>query len=129
MQENKLPLGHDGVGDDCMGKAMKYGILGVYGEWCAITRICVLNCFTLAGFAVLPVSYLNTTLRKSYVSRGPWIVSVSLHALKTTTLFGEYKYWDLTWIRALSLGFNAILRVTICQYLGHYKKMTQILIF
>lgn len=37
MEEEKLPLGHGGAGDDCMGKAIKYGTLGAYGEWCAIT--------------------------------------------------------------------------------------------
>ena len=48
--------------------------------------------FILAGFAVLPISYINTTFRKSYVSRGPWFMNVTLHALKTTTVFGEYMY-------------------------------------
>jgi len=37
MEEEKLPLGHNGAGDDCMGKAIKYGTLGAFGEWCAIT--------------------------------------------------------------------------------------------
>lgn len=71
MSGNKASPGHDGAGDDCMGKAIKYGALGVY-----------------TGFAVLPISYINTTFRKSYVSRGPWFMNVTLHALKTTTVFG-----------------------------------------
>ena len=41
MQGNKQSLGDDGAGDDCMGKAIKYGALGVYGWWCAITRTIV----------------------------------------------------------------------------------------
>ena len=47
----------------------------------------------LAALAVLPVSYLNTTLRKSYIKSAPlrpWFIGVSLHVLKTTTLFGKF---------------------------------------
>lgn len=36
MQDNDILTGHNGAGDDCMGKAIKYGVLGVYGKWCAI---------------------------------------------------------------------------------------------
>lgn len=91
MSGNKASPGHDGAGDDCMGKAIKYGALGVYSKWCAVTRT-IVYCVAplLAGFAVLPISYINTTFRKSYVSRGPWFMNVTLHALKTTTVFGEY---------------------------------------
>ena len=89
MLEENPSVKHDEPGEDCMGKAIKYGALGVYSKWCAIIGAIILCVTFLAGVAVLPISYINTTFRKSYVSRGSWFMNVSLHALKTTTIFGE----------------------------------------